>query len=221
MAALSAFYPQITVYAPAAPVNVIDFCLRSACIEFADRSLILQQLNDPVGVTAGTADYELDLPAQTQVARVLDVWLAGDKLTPTAPPHFNDADALYGSPDAENRGTPRYAFFKTPAVGVLTLAPAPGFTQPNSLRVRLAYKPSRNATAVDDTLFNDWADEIVAGALARVYAIPGQPFTNFAAVDGQRALFLMGVGRAKLQAETGKIMTGSRMVGPTIYWGRE
>jgi hypothetical protein len=49
------------------------------------------------------------------------------------------------------------------------------------LDLEVALKPARNATQLDDDLYNRWIEAVVAGALARLYMVPGQPFSDASA----------------------------------------
>ncbi|MFM7012547.1 MAG: hypothetical protein ACKO0Z_24990, partial [Betaproteobacteria bacterium] len=60
----------------------------------------------------------------------------------------------------------------------LMLSPPPDGVY--SVVVAVSLRPTRNATMLDDDLYNIWIDPIVSGAIARAMQIPDQPFTNFA-----------------------------------------
>jgi hypothetical protein len=218
MAALSAFYPEIELQVPSAPRPVIDHAIRNACIEFADRSKILQVTTDPQDLAANVADYDLDLPPGTQLVKVMNAWINDEPpLSILTPEQVYEADALYGT---GTPGTPRAAFVRTPESSILTLAPRPGANATAALRVRLSYKPSRTASAVDDTLFNNWYEDICAGALARLRMIPNKVWSNPTQAGIDRQVFMAGVSRAVAQAMTSGAVTQGIVIGPRIIWSK-
>lgn len=218
MAALSAFYAEIELQVPTVPRPVIDHAVRNACIEFADRSKVLQVTSDPQDLQANVADYDLDLPPGAQLVKLMAAWVYDNPpLALVSPEQVYAADELYGTGDAS---TPRYAFVRTPESPVVTLAPRPAVTAVGALRCRFSYKPTRTATAVDDTLVNNWYDEICAGALARLRMIPNKPWSNPQQAEIDRQVFMAGVSRAVAQAHTSGTVTQGMVIGPRIFWSK-
>jgi hypothetical protein len=57
---------------------------------------------------------------------------------------------------------------------------------------------------VDDLLYKDFLDTIVAGVKYRIMAMPGKEWTNLTAADVNYRLWRRGLSRAKIIAEKGR-----------------
>lgn len=173
MKPLSAFYPRILPYLPGCPEPVVDQVLVNSAIEFAESSLTIRQNLDTFNTIVGLAQYDLDPPTSNHdINRVMGVTLNGRELHPGL------AEAIRGDlPTAT--ATPRGFYTdRTDNTFTLMLSPPPDMVVPVVVNVTL--RPTRNATMLDDDMYNIWIDPIVSGAIARAMQIPDQPFTNYA-----------------------------------------
>ena len=171
MKPLSAFYPRILPFLPGCPEPMVDQVLVNAAIEFAESSLTLRQNLDPFNTVVGKVDYDLDPPTRYHdINRVMGVTLNGKELRPGLFEAIrNDLPTAKAIP----RG---FYTDRTDNTFTLRLSPPPDKSYPVIVSVTL--RPARNATMLDDDLYNIWIDPIVSGAIARAMQIPDQPFTN-------------------------------------------
>lgn len=178
--------------------------IRDACIDFCEKTLIHQADHDPVSVIAKLADYDLETPAeQTKVIRILKAWYKGDSLDPVAPDYVTDP-ALYN----QNIGgyTTRYS---TPKVitqkdtTTFSLYPPPDLTVASAITMRVALAPLRDSDSCADFLYENWVDDICAGAAARLQASPNKGYSNpqFAASNQKR--YMAGVNDARMRSNRG------------------
>lgn len=189
------FLPLVLPHVPGCPEFVAETAIRSAAIEFCERSDYLHHETDPATVVAGVARYDLDLPAQTMLGRVISASLGGVPLTPSTP----DALArLYAGRDWRTvEGSPSYVTqYGTCEV---ILAPIPQQTVPGGLALVLSLVPSRDSQGCDSVLWERWAEQIADGALYRLHEMAGQPFFNAPAAAFRRARFEMAITKAKLE----------------------
>lgn len=203
MATLSDFYPYILPQVPGCPELTADVAIRSALIEFCEKSLIIQRDLDPVTVVKGIVDYDIDPPANQLVTRVMRVWYKDKELTPTAPDNVNSSE-VYNQlfPDADkSRSDPRIFLQKDERT--FTIFPIPMDTVANGLTVRAALKPTRTTETVEDVLFEDYAETVAQGALYRLLSIPGKPWMNGPASAAALAMFNSTINVARQRASRG------------------
>ena len=60
----------------------------------------------------------------------------------------------------------------------------------DELFLKVVYKPTYDITEIDDIMYNDYVESVVAGAKRRLIAIPGQPWS-----DDERAMYYKAVAK--------------------------
>lgn len=151
---------------PTAKRAVVD-----SAIDFCSRSLVLTYALQPLPTRVGDNTYWLILPEQTALVQVLRAWYDNALLRPVALDSVNASEAPAGTPHSYYG-----EHLDIDEEYSLRLYPTPDAV--GSLLVRAAIKPVREATMLDNQLFNDWQDAIIDGAVARIAALPGEMFTN-------------------------------------------
>ena len=76
MAAFDSIIKDILPYVPNCPDSLIESTLRSACIEFAERSKAYVFDLEPITTISGVYEYEFDQPSGTEVHQIL--WMTYD-----------------------------------------------------------------------------------------------------------------------------------------------
>lgn len=191
---------------PGCPQPVALQALLDTAIDFCERTMLVRHVTDPVPVRAYMPTYEIDLPGESAVVRLLDVWYGGSRLE-LAPAQTVSAHDAYTVGD--DTGTPRTAYVLEPAT--VRLFPVPGPDEDRAIMVRVAVKPTRTARSVDDALFVDWVETIVAGALARLAVMPGTAFSNADLALLGASQYANGVNAAKLEARKGRVVADVRV----------
>ncbi len=185
MVPVSAFFSRLLPHVIGCPEPLAQQALVDSAIALCDQALVVQTDLDPVSVFDGVRDYALGMPSQQELVQVMRVWLSDTMLGPI--PSFQVA--MEAMP-----GQPRYYFTRDIGESLhLRLLPFPDKDRLNALRARVATRPTRDATQFHKALFNEWADIVVDGALARLHDIPGQGFTSEA-----KAIVLFQKVRAKM-----------------------
>lgn len=213
MITLDTFLPFILSQLQSCPDPMATQALRSACIDFCQRTDTVQRIQAPTDVTATFQDYTVGIPANMQLARVLEVAWQGKWLTVVPPDNVTSDVALRGADVGTaqvSRGSPQWFFQKTPDSPVVSLYPIPDTTAIGVLLIKASFKPTQTADTVDDQLFNDWCAEIVHGALAILKAMQGKPWSG----DGSshKTMFERGINAAKRQKFFGKTSNGARVM---------
>ena len=208
---LTDFLSRLIPMVPGCPQPVALQALRDAAIDFCERTMIVRHVTDPVTVRPGEPTYDIDLPSESAVVRVLNVWYGGSRLE-LAPAQTVTAHGAYVI--GGDLGSPTAAYVLEPAT--VRLFPVPDARQDRALIVQAATKPTRTAKSVAAILFDDWAEAIVGGALARLAVMPGNSFSNpdMAALGASQ--FLAGVNAAKLEARKGRVVGDVRVIGRTF-----
>lgn len=170
MKQLSAFLPRLLVYTPACPEPLAEQALVDSAIDFCERSCVIRYTTDPITVEAGSTDYVLWAPNSDQtVTRVLKVFLDDYPIEATM--------AEKRTPVPDSPACPSgYTVIEDDLGLTLRLNQIPDKSY--TLIVELALRPTKTARRLDDQLYMNWMDAVVNGALARLYAVPGQPFSN-------------------------------------------
>ncbi len=199
MVSLDAFLPRLLPYTLGAAQPLALQSLLDSAIQFCDETGVVRITTDPVPSRKNQSTYDLDVPAQTELSRVLRVWLGGHLVHTAAEIMIDDVHGISDSA-ANNTGNARMVTVIEPGTICFTAPPSDDGMQ---IIVRAATRPMRSAKQVDDSLFNRWCDAIVSGALYRMASITGQPFSDN--LQAQRALgmFWQQVNRAKIQANRG------------------
>jgi hypothetical protein len=172
------FYQYVAPHVSGAPKQVVLNEIMGAVIEFCDETDVVEVDLDPVAVSAGDTEMELDLPSGTRVSRV-------KSLTPLdGAPRFNEGSyALNG----------RLIKFIAPLPMELTIV------------ATVALKPTRSSAKCDDTIFEDWLDAIVAGTLYKLKLMSGREWADTQAAMVNEALFRRAKVNAKHMARTKRV----------------
>lgn len=216
MLSLDVFLSRLAPKVLGCPDPMLRQALVDAAIEFCEETSIIQVTTDPAEVTAGVGTYVLALPTDQAASTTLKAWYKTTLLTPVPADKIDSVLAFVSDAGGETqlRGEPRLFYEINP--GEIGLYPVPAETYARAFSARVAIKPTRNAVTVDDTLFNDWCEVIVAGAAARLCAMQGQAFSDPATAAIESGKFWQGVSKATNLALRGRIR-GSMSVIPRAF----
>lgn len=213
MQSLDLFLPRILPLVPSCPDILARQAIVDAASEFCEETLLIQYTCDPLSAVKGEGAYELDVPSQQNVAAITKVWYKASSLAPAAAAEIDNimAYASGATGTTPDQGTPRVFYELTP--GVAGIYPVPDTTEASVISARIATKPTRSATSVEDVLYDDWVEVIAAGALMRICAIPNKAFSNESVAAHHAAKFYQGISRATNIRIRGRLI-GSMSVAP-------
>jgi hypothetical protein len=199
MASFSSLVKDILPYVPNCPDSLVESTLRSACIEFAERSKAYVYDLDPITTISGVYEYEFDQPSGTDVHQILWMTYDGDDLDPISPrslelnyPDWRDKTSL-----------PQVYLQKNPST--FWVIPVPNSSVTNGLLLSVALKPSRTTSNIDTAFSNSYRDGIVYGTLYRLLRIPAKDWTDPQAAADYLSLFNQEVVQAELKARGGDL----------------
>lgn len=198
--------------APHCPVPTAIFALQRTARDFCYESMILRYVSDPIDLMAGEGTYDIEVPNATESVSAVAVWYNDRPLEPLG------FSAKYRWPwkNYDSRQGPPM-FWSAPNQNQILLSPIPEIAEANALVIMAAVAPKRNAAGVDDDVLEKWSDTMINGALARIYAIPNQPFTNPQAAKERYMLYRADVAQAKIEANKERT-TASLKVRPRTYF---
>jgi hypothetical protein len=149
-------------------------------------------------------------------AVTLKAWYNTTQLAP-APADTIDAILAYvnqAGAETPPTGEPRWFYEYGP--GVIALYPVPRKAATLAFSALVATKPTRNASSVDDILYEDWVEAIVAGAAYRLCSMQGQMFTNDATAKQEYSRFWADIASATNLGRRGRVR-GSMQVRPRSF----
>jgi hypothetical protein len=189
MATLAEFLPHLLPLVPGCPQPLAELTLRGVLLDFCTVAPVVQQVLDPLDVVAGQAQYDIDLLYGVNVSQVLEAYYQNAPVS-----------VIRRDDDQRQPGSAPYAL-RQAADNSFTLVPTPTTDAPAALVLRVATRPSRLATSVDDLLLNDYGYEIGCGAAARLQLTPGQPFTNPQLAVINQTIYNVARTNARIRAE--------------------
>lgn len=164
--------------------------------------MAVRETLDDITLEPGRAVYDLYSPARQSVVRIMRASINGRDL------------ALVGAWDApapsDAVALPRFLHTtRNESFPELVLTPAPDDAY--ILRLEVALRPRRNATALAPDLFDLWVDAVVAGAVSAAKRVPDQPFSDLNGAILLHAEFRSHITRARTNAVIGRVNTHTRV----------
>lgn len=197
--ALLDFVPSVLLEVPTCPEIVALKAVRDTCIDFCDHTNYWQYDLDLITAVANVAEYNLDeLPDGTVLSSITSMTFQGLPVYPRTL-EWLDTNRANWRKDYSTR--PEY--FLVQQIGQFQLVGYPSVTVVDAVRVRVALKPSRAATKVYDRLYEDYLDDIANGALARLMAMRGRPWSDQSLVEHYNRLYELERGSAKVAVRKG------------------
>ena len=205
MQTLDAFLSRLLPLVPGCAHPVALQALVDSAIEFCEKSQVIQLTTAAVNAVAGTFNYTIVLPADTNVSQVLRVWYGNAEMGLPAQHDVNSPLAYNPVAGDATRevGTPRMAFIVDPTT--ITLYPTPRVDLTSAVTVRVATKPSRSATTLADLLLEDWVEGVVAGAAYRLAASPSEAYSSDSNAMKYASMYRYHLGCARIEANKGRV----------------
>jgi hypothetical protein len=108
------------------------------------------------------------------VTQVHTGWFDGAELEPASEDKLRQVYPDW--PTAE--GAPRFILSETPLSFRVVPKPDAASAGTGRITLRVVLQPARDATGIDDWVFNKWVEAIAAKAKADLMAMPAKPWTN-------------------------------------------
>ena len=184
-------------------IQILDAILRAAIV-FCNKSRYIKETFN-VTTVAGTNKYVMaNMPAGVQAREIISVkrGLYYD-LDPSSFREFqnNDLNTL--------SGTPNYFYMdkdRNLALGMKPIAI-------ETLSVTAIVRPTEAAVTLPDTLFDEYVDEIAAGAKSRLMVMKGQLWTDVQQASIYQGLFNDAIESSNVRESKGSTNKALRIVG--------
>lgn len=213
MTDLITLYKHVKPDVPGCPDPLLDRAIINAAIEFHEESKIYCAELTAINVVADEPEYDLVPPAGYAVVDIrrarfddkpliaksrdqLDqMWV--DQNTRSLFHYHHMTGYNFDADSWEVATTSRPQFFYQPTSSSLRLVAIPDTAYVGGLKVNAALKPTPDATAIEDWIYNDYYKAIAAGAIAEVARIPEKMWTNPGLGDLRDREFRAGIAKAR------------------------
>lgn len=211
MKTLQSFLPHILPSVVGCSEPLAIQCLRDTAIDFAERTNVWWSWFT-VGSEAGVQEYDVDLPTQARLVRVLAAFYLKTKMRANDVADVDDPFAIRGQIESSepDSGEPT-AIHAVPGGGTFLVYPLPESTVADAFTIRASYAPTDTATSLDDLFYTRYLQAMKYGTLARLYGTAGQGFTSPAMEDREMRKYMREVGRAVREARKGATQTSTRV----------
>jgi hypothetical protein len=173
MTAFTQWYDDVLIAAPRCTPLLALQKIKLAAIEFCHESRAYRWEHAAVNVVNGVHTYNYAPPAGYVVRELLSAWYEDVELTMQG----SDELELVASNWLTWTG-PRPIYATGLNEQGVRLVPAPTKDVTAGLRMLVALKPTQAATDIADRFYEEYREQIARGALAKIYAIPGQPYSS-------------------------------------------
>ncbi len=179
MVNLSEFLNSITPYARSVAIPTVYRAVRDAIGEMCEKTRVWRH-EEEYAVASGE-DIVVSAPDGAVLIDIEHASYNGQKLTSKTVAWLDEN--MNGWRDNLITGTSNYMT----QVGLNTLRLVPG--EDGEVLVSMWLKPSQDCTEVPDYFAAQFRETIAHGALARILAIPGQPYTDLNMAGANKGIF--------------------------------
>jgi hypothetical protein len=196
---LTDFLPEVMQYVPDVPEFVAINSLRNAAIEFCEKTRVLQTSLTPVTLQNNKASYTIQVPPGVKFVDLVDAYV-DDRLI--IPKSSEELARIYRATDWRTlKGSPAYV--TRVVYPEIQLVPYLETTAGEVLRMRASVAPTRDATEVPETLYQEFVEQISYGARGRLYGTPKQSYTDKALAREYLMMFRSAIGETKTRVNRG------------------
>lgn len=175
-------YDEVLPDLPGVPQLLALNAIRSASIEFCERSCCWVVDADPISAVANQPVYQFEPEAGTDVVCVVQAWYNGQEIHQRTADQLEDELSIRstafiaGSPWNEQPGVPLFFMIERPDEFVL--APFPSTALANAIKMKVAVKPSRTAKGMERWILNKYFEALASGAKYRLLSMQKKPWSS-------------------------------------------
>jgi hypothetical protein len=198
---------RINPSTPGCPQETMFQYIRDAAVRACERTLAWRYTQPKFNLTAGIPQYNYNKPFDTEVHAVFAVWLNDDPLDRlTLDEAINRypawADTYTTAADITEYGSEPRAITQLSPHQFVVL-PLPDAEKTYTMRMIYALKPSRTATEMDETIFNDLEEVIMHGALQHLLVLPNTNWSDRELASYHAKQFISQVTERRARANLG------------------
>jgi len=208
MVSTDLFLKEVEPYCPDVLEVVALNAILNSAIEFCRLSTIHRLDMTAIDVINGQAEYAISVPADTQLASILQLNYNGISLVAKA---MEELASYYTYQDWTTvEGQPRGYTQITP--GTVTLVPLPTEDLTGGITGRIALMPTRTAATIHDELYNTYLEDIAMGARSRLHYTPGTTYFDMNLAEYCKAKYMNAIESAKIRANKSATRAATRVL---------
>ena len=188
--------PDILPMVDGCPDTLVENTIRSAAIEFCERTGAYQSELDPVTTVANIYEYDLEAPTGTIVHKIMWATYQGADLEPISTTLLEQRKPKWR--DTGYGGDPEY--YVQQSKSIFWLVPVPNATIASSTIVRAQLKPSHTSSTCDEQIMDEHRDSVVNGTLFRLLRMPGKAWSDIQGAQIYASLFENAIVEAERRA---------------------
>lgn len=215
------FFPELRLDVTEAALPIARQALQEATRKFCRRTQVWQETKT-LSLQANQEKYLVPVPEN---ARLQDIIYFSRKTEGTSDPvEYSDLTiykATQPDLDYESRGWRNRTSDKAvvsfwgilPDQEHLFITPIPTIMYADGIRFTTVIYPGQNAVEVPDLLYEEYSEDIAAGAAARILSIPGKPWTDLDAAKFRQSQFNRAINVAWNKTHSTRPRTKFRRLG--------
>ncbi len=174
--------------------TITDFCRKSHVLKKDFEHQAVAADVDPA------LNYAVDVSISGIIANVKPYRLTGLRID-TDPWKTEQRDVLNEAANFRQLVATGIKYYRFPDDATVRIHPLE--QRDNDLYLSVVFVPEDNATEIADELYDDWIDEIAAGAKSRLQRMPDKAWTNLDAALINMNLYRRGIAEASRKALSG------------------
>lgn len=198
-------YQHVMPYVPGAPDQTVLYHLRQSAIDWCTRTLCWQSDLDTIPTVIDQDTYEIPIPIDSSLVKILGWNIdAGEPLACTTAAIGRKLKLCGSGADA----------LWTPDKISVVVNPTPAEAGKEIL-LNVALKPTQDALEMPTFIYEQYIQHISAGAIARIAALPRQPWTDLQLAAMKGGEFEQTLNRTASAVSRGNARTKVRSV---VQW---
>lgn len=198
---------RINPSTPGCPQETMFQYIRDAAIRACERTLAWRYSQPKFNLTAGVPQYKYNKPVGSEVHAVFAAWMNDQPLERlTLDEAINRypawADTYTVAADIAEYGSEPRAITQLSPHQFIVL-PLPDAEKTYAVRMIYALKPSRSATEMDATIFDDLEEVIMHGALQHLLVLPNTNWSDRELASYHAKQFISQVAERRARANLG------------------
>ena len=187
------FVPFVTQQAETCPAFLARNSIIATVADMCTRIGLLS-MDSCFSTEPGQAEYELSTAEGTHLTLIRALYYDGTALRHA---RMDDLARYYGGADwSEAEGVPMFYTFKHKNKVILTPTPS----EQKTVRVIAQVSVNRDTAHIPEEFYEEYLDIVVRGALARVYRVAGQTYSNNTLANECQTAYELGLNRLRAEA---------------------
>ena len=208
---LSELIPDVMLECPGCIRQLVLRELQKSSRVLFRRSGVWRTNLDPITTVTGITDYELIMPDETNLVHILDGYHNDKEIFQKSQLWLNSH-----SPHWKTIAGTQIRYFTLKSNEIITVTPIPSELSAISLDLRVSLTNTVDATSINEDMYDDWYEVILAGAKARLMRMADKSWTSPDGAIMYGSLYSKGIVAAKIRGNKDNT-TQSLQVKPRFF----